>query len=162
MRSIVTSLGIGRAYRIRWFNRLAFLFVFGVSVAFAVGMFRGAREDETQRALWNCFGMGLLAVTSGILTLSSFYNRVTLYANAIEFRSVWSTSWLQFAEIRGRQKYSAGGGRGIRIPHLRILPNDERLPILDFEKHYNFDDAFYAWFNRLPDLDQYLGRPTLA
>ena len=37
---------------------------------------------------------------------------------------------------------------------LKLEPNDDRLPTLEFQKnYYNFDDRFFRWFNELPDLD---------
>jgi hypothetical protein len=153
MQSIITAVGIGRAYRVRWLDRiiLLFVFVFAVIVTIAAGTYGLAPAKDTPPWL-PIFGLGLMAIITGIATLSSFYNRVTLYANSIEYRSIWSTSWLQFEEIRGRRALPGYGGRGGRGPRLRIVPNEASQPTLEFEKNYNFDDAFWTWFNKLTDL----------
>ncbi len=152
MQSIEGPLGIGRAYHIRWTSRLGWLFAFVVTIGVSAELFGRVRDGIEQSTLWVCFLITLLPVVIGVLALGSLYNRVTLYSNAIEYRNVWSTSWLQFGEIRGRREYLADLGRGGKVPHLLIVPNDDNLPFLDFAKGYNFDDAFWAWFNRLPDL----------
>jgi hypothetical protein len=37
---------------------------------------------------------------------------------------------------------------------LKLEPNDDRIPTLEFEEtYYTLDDHFFAWFNALPDLD---------
>jgi hypothetical protein len=152
MQSVVTSLGVGQAYRVLWLDRILSLSGFFVCTAIALEVFRRGTREETQPA-FVLLAIGLIALTSGISALSGFYNRVTLYANAIEYRSIWSTSWLQFAEIRGRRAIPGYRGRGGRGPRLRIVPKEADLPTLEFEKNYNFDDAFWGWVNKLPDLD---------
>jgi len=152
MESIEGPLGIGRAYRVRWSDRIFTLFGFAFSliVVIAAGTYGLAPARDTP-AWFPIFALGLLAVICGILTLSTFYNRVILYPDAIEYRTVWSRTWLQFNEIRGRREYTAyrkiGGGA-----RLRVVSSNGEVPMLDFQKNYNFDDAFWTWFNSLPDL----------
>lgn len=154
MESIVTSLGVGYAYRVRWPHRLFALFAFAVGIGTIVGPFERVRDRGTQSASWIFIAIALWVLISGVATLAAFYNRVTLYAKAVEYRSSWSTSWLEFTEIHGRREYLVLQPRIGRVPRLRIIPNDKTLPMLEFEKRYNFDDAFYKWFSSLPDLDQ--------
>lgn len=153
MESIEGSLGIGRAYRVRWSDRIFALFGFAFSLIFviAAGTYGLAPAQDTPAWL-PIFVLGLLAIIGGILTLSTFYNRVTLYPDAIEYRTVWSTTWLRFNEIRGRREYTAY--RTIRgDARLRVVSSNGEVPMLDFQKNYNFDDAFWTWFRSLPDLE---------
>ena len=59
---------------------------------------------------------------------------------------------LNFHEIRGRREYVVRGARG-GTRYLKLVPADDRREPLQIRKQYNFDAEFYAWFNRLPDLD---------
>jgi hypothetical protein len=152
MRSVVTSLGIGRAYQIRWSNRVASLFWLMCGTGFLIFLSWSARDEGKPLSPWSCLMLGVVVLIAGFGALSNFYNRVTLYADALEYRTVWSTSWLPFTGIRSRGEYTEDRGRWGKVARLCIVPNDESLPRLDFARSYNFDDAFWAWFNSLPDL----------
>jgi hypothetical protein len=106
--------------------------------------------------------LGLVVLIAGFATLSSFFDRVTLYSDAVEHRSIWSTSWLPFGEIQGRREYVANRGRLGKVPRLCIVPKDKSLPVLDFARSYNFDDAFWEWLNSLPNLNEVDERSNLA
>jgi hypothetical protein len=122
-----------------------------VTFVIAAGAYGLAPAKDTPAWL-PILGLGLIAMIAAVSTLSDFYNRVVLYPDAIEYRTVWSTSWLPFTAIRGRRDYVKPGKWG--GPRLRVVSTSEELPMLDFSRDYNFDDTFWAWFKSLPDLDR--------
>jgi len=90
------------------------------------------------------------------LTINFFKATVTFTSDAIELNTIFARKKLPFSGIRGRREYVVRGGEvdaGGSTRYLKLVPNDDRLPTLDFMKNYTFDDAFYSWFNALPDLD---------
>lgn len=94
-----------------------------------------------------------LAVTIGGLyeSLYAFTSEVLLYQDAIEARSLFGSKKLAFQNIRGRRESITG--RRTRTAYLKIESNDGGLYSLSFEKQRDFDEVFFDWFNRLPDLD---------
>jgi hypothetical protein len=94
------------------------------------------------------------AVVGGFLVPLAYKSAVILLEDAIELRTIFVRKRLLFVAIRGRREYVVnGGGDEGSTRYLRLEPNDDRLPALDFARNFNFDGAFYAWFNKLPDLD---------
>lgn len=60
---------------------------------------------------------------------------------------------MQISEIRGRREYSTGDAEGGSTRYVKLVPRNNDLPALDFEKGYAFDEAFWRWYNGLSDLD---------
>lgn len=53
-----------------------------------------------------------------------------------------------------RDRAGSGGEDFPSVWYLKLEPNDDRFPVLDFEEsYYRLDDYFCEWFNALPDLD---------
>jgi hypothetical protein len=145
----------GRAYRIRWQWR-AFAVVWTAIGALVWG---GIISKETlgkeDPRLWH-FVVGPLWIIAGLLWIAHMFQAaVTLFHDSIEKRGLLGRARLRFGEIRGRREYfvTGGGEDGGATHYLKLEPNDDRLPTLDFMWDYDFDPAFYDWFKSLPDLD---------
>ena len=115
------------------------------------GIMIGDREPSF---LW--LVVSLILFAAGIVwVLDAFGSRVTLSEETIAVCGLRGRKSLPLNVIRGRRTYmfkldpnSAGS-----TTYLKVVPVDDRLPVIDFLRDYNFDEAFYAWFNGLPDLD---------
>ncbi len=91
---------------------------------------------------------------AGFFTVRAFRNMVSLTESAIELRGITDCRVLPFDKINGRRRYLVACDENApSVWHLVLEPNDDRFPKLDFEETYRFDDAFYAWFSKFPDLD---------
>jgi hypothetical protein len=154
MNSRATYGRISHVYRVVWYDRLTALSVLVIVAAGVIVMSQTAHNGEGRSSMWASGFVGLLAIGACVQTLGRFYNRITLYESAIEYRTVWSTDWLRFDEIRGRREFDSYRGRRGTVHYLRIVPSDKDRLVFDFEDIYNFDDAFYSWFRSLPDLEQ--------
>ena len=122
---------------------MLFIFVAG-SVFLAVSL--------ADHSGWGFVGISLPVTIGGLYeSIYAFTSEVLLYQDAIEARSLFGSKKLEFQNIRGRREYATG--RRTRNTYLQIEPNDGGSPSLSFEKKRDFDEAFYDWFHRLPDLD---------
>jgi hypothetical protein len=143
-----------RAYRINWWCRAFSMFWTGLVGLFWTVTLWDEFFGEKEPGLWQIIAGTLFVVSGTIWVTHLFRARVTLFADAIETSGLLGRARLRFNEIRGRREYVVRGGEeGGNTPYLKVVSNDDRLPSLDFIKYYNFDDAFYAWFKGLPDLD---------
>jgi hypothetical protein len=143
----------GRAYRIN-FRWRAFAAVWTGIGGLVTGSILfdeiSANEDP---GLWLVV-VAFLWIVGGLLWFSHMcLATVTLFPDAIETRGLLGRARLRFEDIRGRRQYVATGDEGGDTHYLKIEPNDDRLPTLDFMRDYDFDYIFYDWFGKLPDLD---------
>jgi hypothetical protein len=147
--------GAIRTYRMRSSHR-AFCIVLLAVGAFFLAAFWGGAISGTREAtfLELLFPIGFLLL-GGYLTARAFKNVITLSQTGIELRTLFDRSALPFDKIGGRRRYLDRGGEDTpSIWHLKLEPNDDRFPSVDFEEtYYQLDDSFYAWFRALPDLD---------
>ena len=121
--------------------------------AFAWGGTLSKEVFGSEDPVWWHFVAAPLWIVGGILwTAHVFKATVTLSHEAIETNGLWGRVKLRFDEIRGRREYLVTGFRG-KTRYIKLEPNDDRFPTLDFIRNYDFDTTFYDWFNRLPDLD---------
>jgi hypothetical protein len=144
-----------KVYRMKWWRRASaiLLLMFGIlfSAAFCWG-------PVIRHADPNPLGIAISAAFTlvGIFwTISAFKSTVTLSDDAIEVRGILGCKRLPLNGIRGRREYVVRGGgvEDASTRYLKLVPDDDRLSPLEFEKYFTFDDAFYQWFNKLPDLD---------
>jgi hypothetical protein len=136
----------------RWFRQvLSVLFLVVESLIWIVTWGRVISGDREPR-LWDIALPVVLTLGGAFLVASTFSSSVTLFDDAIELRTLLGRKRLSFDQIRGRREYVSPNSR-IATRYLRLEPNDDRLDAVEFEKSYTFDDEFYAWFNKLPDLD---------
>jgi hypothetical protein len=85
-------------------------------------------------------------------TANAFISTVTLFPHSVEVRTAFSRQSLSTKQIRGRREYANNWGRS-KTWYYCLVSNDDKLGTLDFEQDFNFDEAFFSWFNQLPDLD---------
>jgi len=137
-----------------WLMVLALSFL-AVGSLFLFTEIRNLLLGELEWKPMNIF-VGVVFFAVGLfLTIRFYSSRVTFTSDAVEQSNIFNSKRLPYSAIRGRREYVVRGGEdGGETRYLKLESNDDRLPALDFIKAYNFDDAFYSWFNRLPDLDE--------
>lgn len=150
-----TKRGV-QVYRLRWYRLLAALFFLMVSCTFAIGVCREWISDPGDVKPLQVVIFTVLLIVGVVWTVSSFKAKIILSEGAIESVSLCGSKTLKFHDIRGRREYvvRGDGPESVSTRYLKLEPNDDRLPALEFEKYYTFDAAFYDWFNKLPDLDK--------
>lgn len=150
-----TSTGVARIYRMNWFERAFPIMFLAGSLVFLIGFWHGQITGERDPDLLELTIPIAFLLGGGLLAARGFMNFIALSGSAIELRTIFDRKVLPFDKIGGRRKYLVLGGEDSpSVWHLKVEPNDDRLPILDFEEsYYKLDDAFRQWFNALPDLD---------
>lgn len=142
-----------RVYRmsiwIRSFAVVFFLFsglgLLGLLWSQRAGMHGRSVAQLIEWAAITLFATGWLAyVFSAVVVLTS---------NAVEKRTLLKTDRLRFDQILGRREKMHRNFDGSYIRYLQVIPRDALMPIIQFQKFYVFDAAFYAWYDDLPDLD---------
>jgi hypothetical protein len=142
----------GRTYRVRWWLR-AFAIVWTALGALVWGGTLSKEVFGSEDSVWWHFVVAPIWIVGGILwTAHVFKATVTLFHDAIETYGLWGRVKLRFDQIRGHREYLVTGVGGT-THYFKLEPNDDRLPTLDFIRHYDFDTVFYDWFSKLPDLD---------
>lgn len=82
-----------------------------------------------------------------------FSAAIVLSSSAIEKRTILKADELRFDEILGRRVKVHRNFDGSYIRYLQVVPRDALLPVIQFQKFYALDAAFYAWYDDLPNLD---------
>ena len=142
-----------RVYRLHWGQRAFALLFLAFSLFFVIGSWRGVVfGHEEPRPLLLFLSMIFLLVGVG-LTINAFQTKVIFTFVAIELQSILGRKRIPLSGIRGRREIVATGEEGGSTRHLCLVPDNDRLPTLQFMKSYTFDDTFYRWFNELRDLD---------
>jgi len=155
----------GRTYRIRWRWRV-FAILWTAWGALAWGRVLSTEVLGNEDPIWWHFVVASLWIIGGILWIAHVFKAtVTLFDDAIESYGLFGRAKLRFDEIHGRREYvvTGGGEDGGTTQYFKLEPNDDRLPTLDFVRDYDFDNIFYEWFKKLPDLsamDKLKGRGT--
>jgi len=143
-----------RVYRPRWFGRALALLFLAFGCFFAIGVSVKAAVELAEPEPLNVL-IAILFVLVGIgWTTYTFNVTVTLSEDGITHRNLLGQKRLPLNGIRGRRECVVRGGDPPGATrYLKLEPEDDRLPSISFGKNYNFDEAFYMWFNSLPDLD---------
>jgi hypothetical protein len=150
------SSGISRVYRITWWWRLGAVFFLAIGSVVATGIWIGILAGERDPKPGEMIATPVLAVIGAFLTWCAFRATVTLSENRSERQTPFGHKELPLNAIRGRREYVVRGANadmGGSTRYLKLEPNDDRLPVMDIVKYFNFDNQFYRWFNALPDLD---------
>jgi hypothetical protein len=147
--------GVARVYRVNTLHRVAGVIVSAAGIFFMIAIWGGVIAGTRDPNLWEMLGIFAFVVVALLFTISAYMDLVYLSQSSIELRTIYGRKRLPLDRIRGRRRYLVPGDADSPDTwHLKLEPNDDRFPILDFEENYNFDDFFKAWFYRLPDLDE--------
>jgi hypothetical protein len=136
-----------------WWHRAFALFFLAFSAFFMIGSWGGPIFKQTEaKPMVMTIAVVLPLIGIG-LTFIFFTTTIRFTSDEIEHHTIFSTKRLPLSEIRGRREYVVRGEEGGSARYLKLVPDDDRLPTLDFMKNYTFDDKFYLWFYELPNLD---------
>lgn len=147
--------GETRIYRIGWGQRVFCIVFMALSVVFLIGFWGGAISGEREATWLELMIPIVLLIMGSFFTARAFRNYIALLQTEIRIQTILGRQTLPLDKIRGRRRYlSRGDGESPSIWYLKLEPNDDRFPPLEFEEsHYTLDDPFFRWFNALPDLD---------
>jgi hypothetical protein len=143
---------VGRVYRMSWLFRIftMFFLVFGCTAA--VAFVRDGLMDPESLTWVKLLIAIVFPVVGMFMTAKAFSSTLVFSADSVTMRSLLDTRSVEYSHIRGRREYVLQGKDG-STRYLRLDTTDGSKPF-DFGKRlYVFDDAFWAWFNALPDLD---------
>jgi len=129
------------------------LFFLLSSCTFALTFWINAQNEFDGASLLSILLSVVLPLGGAFWTFYVFNTTIELSDETITLINVFETKNLPLSGIKGRREYVERGSKS-RNRHLQLIPNDDRLPMLDFLKCYDFDEDFYCWFNQLPDLDK--------
>jgi len=144
-----------RIYRIGWGQRVFCIVFMTLSVFFLVGFWGGAISGEREATWLELMIPIVFLIVGGFFTARAFRNYIALSQGEICVQTIFERQTLPFDKIRGRRRdLRQGDDEFPSIWYLKLEPNDDRIPTLEFEEtYYTLDDHFFAWFNALPDLD---------
>ena len=146
---------VGHVYYMKWLNRAGAVLPMAVGAVLCTIVLSDWSDPMVPSHNRNLIGFLVAAalLLYGIYkTANAFISTVTLFPDSVEVRTAFSRHSLPSRQIRGRREYVNNWGRS-KTWYYRLVPNDDKLGTLEFEQNFNFDEAFFSWFNRLPDLD---------
>ncbi len=144
-----------RRYRMKSSQRAVCITLCVVGIFFLLAFWGGVLIGKREPKFLELMFPVMYLVFAGTMTVRSYHNQVALCEESIALRSLRGNTVLPLDKVKGRRRYlSRGDGESPDVWHLVLEPNDDRYPKLDVEELYRFDDAFYQWFNQLPDLDE--------
>ena len=153
LRTVTEYLaGAPRVYVMKWGSRVSALLLLVVGPILCAAIWPEPVDPSRNADLVPLFVLASLVLLGVYQTANAFISTVTLYQDSVELRTAFSRRSLRFSEIRGRREYISHWGR-YRTPYFRLEPNDDRLSPFAFVQAFTFDEAFFQWFNQLPDLD---------
>ena len=146
MNSTDQLLSTRHEYRMKAWYR-SFLLIMGapaVSFAAVLAFLAWNGSNATLPAFMTViflfFGIYLIAL--------SMRSRVIIEGNRLEIRGAFTDRSAELSEMRGYRTISSRNGK-----YTQIYLNNGRKS-LTLSNLFNLDDAFNAWFRRVPDLDQ--------
>jgi hypothetical protein len=144
-----------RVYRTSYLGKAASVIIFMAGIFFLIAVWGGIIWGTRQAKIWEMLFPILYLALASYFVARAFAAKIMLTDQAIELRTLSGRKTLPFDKIRGRRRYlSRGDADSPSIWHLKLEPNDDHYPILDFEESYNFDASFFKWLGELPDLDE--------
>jgi hypothetical protein len=145
-----------RVYRLKWGQRAIAVLFLAFAIFFMIASRAWPISGRAETKPIELFIAAVLFIAGLGLTLNFFTATVTFTVDAIEQRSLFRQATLPFTKIRGPREFvvwSSDADGGSRTRYLKLESNDDRHPPLEFMKSYTFDNAFFRWFNKLPDRD---------
>lgn len=145
---------IGRVYRMSlWFRGFALVFlIIGsfLSIAFLWEIQTGETDPDTIKTIIEI----VFPIAGLAMTAHSFVSRVAFENNLLRRVTLVRQRTVSLHSIRGRREYVVtGGSEPGSTRYVRLELNNGEPPVDLGKKLYNFDEAFWAWFRSLPDLD---------
>jgi hypothetical protein len=143
-----------RVYRPKWGWRIFSLFfpIFGGLAVISELKQLIAQAPDFSLGVLIC---GLLIMVVGAGLVVNFFTSVVRFTHdSVEHRTLFRRRSLPLAAIRGRREYMTRDSDGVPTYYLRLIPNDNRLPVLEFTRTYALDEAFFRWFYSLPGLNE--------
>jgi hypothetical protein len=142
-----------RVYRMNiWIRSFAAAFLL-FSLLGIFGLLWSERAGLQGRSLAEMIEWTAIALFAAGWVTYAFSAVIVLSGDAIEKRTVLKTERLRFNQILGRREKVHRNFDGSYIGYLQVIPRDALLPVIQFQKFYVLDAAFYAWYDDLPDLD---------
>jgi hypothetical protein len=143
-----------RVYRMSWWFRGLALFFLMFGGVFLFVCLRDSMDGEREHGIWELIVAVVFPIVGAGLSAKAFTSRIRFSEGVIERKSFWDCRRVLVTSIAGRRQYVAGGGEeGGSTRYLRLEMNDGSPPLDTGRSMYCFDDAFWTWFNQLPDLD---------
>lgn len=153
MSELETPTKIIRVYRMNGLYRGASLVFLAVASFLVISFWDGIATGQKEPKLLEMILLPIFPIAGGVWVAFAFRSTVTLFDDAIELRTLVKGVRLPFTGIQGRREYVVQSDDG-STTYLKLEPNDDRLPALEFQQNYDFDSTFYNWFYQLPDLDE--------
>ena len=142
-----------RIYRMSaWIRSSAAAFLL-FSLTGLLGLLWSERAGMQGRSIAQVIEWSAIAVFAAGWLAYVFSAAIVLSNNGVEKRTILKKDRLRFDQILGRREKVHRNFDGSYIRYLQIIPRDSLLPMLQFQKFYALDAAFYAWYDDLPDLD---------
>jgi hypothetical protein len=148
------NMPAGRVYRMSWWFRALAVFFLLFGGAFLFSCLRDILEGEKRHGIWDMVVSAVFPIVGLGMSAKAFTSRIIFSDDSITRRSFWGSRTVRLTSVAGRREYVVkGDAESGSTRYLRLEVNDGSPP-LDFGKSlYRFDDAFWQWFNQLPDLD---------
>ena len=134
---------------IRWFAAAFLLF----SVLGLVGLLWSQRAGMQGRSIAEVIEWSAIAIFAAGWVAYVLSARIVVSSEAVEKKTLFKTDRLRFDQILGRREKLHRNFDGSYIRYLQVIPRDSLLPVIQFQKFYVLDAAFYTWYDDLPDLD---------
>ena len=145
---------VGRVYGMRWWVRLfAFSFLLGGCFLFARVVAAPSFTLDSLDQYLGLMVMALFPLSGAALYLHAFTARIRFRAASIERETLWGRKSMDFSAIRGRREFTVEDAEAGSTRYVRLESNDGSPAFVFVKKRYRFDDAFWAWYRQLPNLD---------
>ncbi len=144
---------LGRRYRVKVWERifavLGVLFFVGFPLVYGSDLVKRDSKSSTLVLL----GLTAIATYSVYDAVRMFMSSVSFTQDGIELAGAFRIRELPLAAIRGRREYMRSESKS-RTRYSVFVSSDDRYPAMEFAKKlFKFDEPYWAWYERLPDLD---------
>jgi hypothetical protein len=153
MNELEEPTRIIHVYRMNGLYRGGSIFFLVVASFFLFAIWGRIATGQKEPKLFEMILAPVLFIAGAVWVAFAFTSTVTLFHDAIELRTLVNRTRLPFTGIRGWREYVVQSDDG-STRYMKLEPNDDQLPTVEFQQDYNFDGTFYNWFYQLPDLDE--------
>lgn len=151
--AIALNAPIGRVYGVSWPTRI-FALTFLVASCFIYSRIILASFESEESYQWVVVLLvGIFPLVGAGISLAAFTSEIKIHATTIERQTLWSSKSMAFASIKGRREFTVEDTEGGSTRYVRLESNDGSPSLIFGKKRYGFDDAFWAWYRQLPNLD---------